>query len=54
MKRTRIVRTISALICAVLAMASSPQTKADPIEDFYRGKTLRMLIGYGPGGGYDL
>ena len=35
---------------AAIAAAS----KADPIEDFYRGKTLRMLIGYGPGGGYDL
>src|SRR5215212_197333 len=28
--------------------------RAEPIEDFYRGKTLRMLIGYGPGGGYDI
>ena len=28
--------------------------RADPIADFYRGKTIRMLIGYGPGGGYDL
>ncbi len=24
------------------------------MADFYRGKTLRMLIGYGPGGGYDI
>jgi tripartite-type tricarboxylate transporter receptor subunit TctC len=28
--------------------------QAEPIEEFYRGKTLRMLIGYGPGGGYDI
>src|ERR1700744_4883257 len=28
--------------------------QADPVADFYRGKTIRMLIGYGPGGGYDL
>jgi tripartite-type tricarboxylate transporter receptor subunit TctC len=27
---------------------------AQPVADFYRGKTLRMLIGYGPGGGYDI
>jgi len=27
--------------------------QAEPIEDFYRGKTLRMLIGYA-GGGYDI
>jgi tripartite-type tricarboxylate transporter receptor subunit TctC len=24
------------------------------VADFYRGKTLRMMIGYGPGGGYDI
>jgi tripartite-type tricarboxylate transporter receptor subunit TctC len=29
-------------------------SRADPIAAFYRGKTLRMLIGYGPGGGYDI
>jgi len=28
--------------------------QAEPIADFYRGKTLRMLVGYGPGGGYDI
>jgi hypothetical protein len=27
--------------------------QAEPIADFYRGKTLRMLVGYGPGG-YDI
>jgi tripartite-type tricarboxylate transporter receptor subunit TctC len=24
------------------------------VVDFYRGRTLRLLIGYGPGGGYDI
>ena len=28
--------------------------RADPVEDFYKGKTLRIVIGYGVGGGYDL
>jgi tripartite-type tricarboxylate transporter receptor subunit TctC len=27
---------------------------ADPVADFYRGKTLTCFIGYGVGGGYDL
>jgi tripartite-type tricarboxylate transporter receptor subunit TctC len=45
--------------CAAIALASatlvwSAPLKADPVADFYRGKTLRMLIGYGPGGGYDI
>src|ERR1700754_919268 len=27
--------------------------KADPVEDFYKGKTITMIVSYGPGGGYD-
>jgi tripartite-type tricarboxylate transporter receptor subunit TctC len=42
---------ISVLLTVLAALAPA---KADPIEDFYRGKTMRMLIGYGPAGGYDL
>src|SRR5262245_15041526 len=45
--------TIAVAVGIVAALLSSVAT-ADPIADFYRGKTLRMLIGYGPGGGYDL
>lgn len=37
-----------------LATAQSTAVSADPIADFYRGKTIRMIIGYGVGGGYDL
>jgi tripartite-type tricarboxylate transporter receptor subunit TctC len=36
----------AALIC--------PQAAADPIEEFYKGKTLRVVVGYGAGGGYDI
>ncbi len=28
--------------------------KADPVADFYRGKTVDMLVGYQAGGGYDI
>jgi len=42
------------LIVLALVVSASPRADADPIADFYRGATLRMLIGYGPGGGYDL
>ena len=38
-----------------LALANSTATAtADPVEDFYKGKTLRMIIAFGVGGGYDL
>jgi tripartite-type tricarboxylate transporter receptor subunit TctC len=43
-----------ALGLAAAILLSALPAQAEPIEDFYRGKTLRMLIGYGPGGGYDI
>jgi tripartite-type tricarboxylate transporter receptor subunit TctC len=43
-----------ALGMAAAVFLSALPAQAEPIEDFYRGKTLRMLIGYGPGGGYDI
>jgi tripartite-type tricarboxylate transporter receptor subunit TctC len=42
-----------ALMASALALAQST-ARADPIADFYRGRTVRMIIGYGVGGGYDL
>jgi tripartite-type tricarboxylate transporter receptor subunit TctC len=47
-------RAVGALLAIAMTCGAAPQAKADAIADFYRGKTLRMLIGYGPGGGYDL
>jgi len=41
------------VLLAALLAANAP-ARADAISDFYQGKTLRMLIGYGPGGGYDI
>src|SRR5438270_10167181 len=46
-------RAIALGLAAAIVLSAMP-TRAEPIEDFYRGKTLRMLIGYGPGGGYDI
>jgi len=43
-----------ALTIAAALLLPAGQAQAQPAADFYRGKTLRMLIGYGPGGGYDL
>jgi tripartite-type tricarboxylate transporter receptor subunit TctC len=38
---------------AALLGAAAPGG-ADPVADFYRGKTVSFVIGVGPGGGYDL
>src|ERR1700716_4315055 len=50
-----LARMIGAAIGLVAAMLGSvAPAHAEAVADFYRGKTLRMLIGYGPGGGYDI
>jgi tripartite-type tricarboxylate transporter receptor subunit TctC len=43
----------AALALGGLLLASAP-AHADPVEDFYRGRRLTMLIGYGGGSLYDL
>jgi hypothetical protein len=47
-------RTAGILIAAALLVGAATELNADPIADFYSGKTIRMFIGYGPGGGYDI
>ena len=46
-------RSSPALACAA-ALALATPANADPIEDFYKGKNLDLVIGYTPGGTYDL
>ncbi len=36
------------------SLALTPHTRADAIADFYKGRTVTLIVGYGPGGGYDL
>jgi tripartite-type tricarboxylate transporter receptor subunit TctC len=52
MNRIRGPRLVGAAAIACIALAGA--AAADPIADFYRGKTVRVVIGYGEGGGYDL
>jgi tripartite-type tricarboxylate transporter receptor subunit TctC len=51
-QNTRILSIACLVAIAILSLGTRAQ--AQSIADFYHGKTLRMLIGYGPGGGYDL
>ena len=39
-------------VVGVAALIASPAA-ADPVEDFYKGKTFTFVSGYPPGGGYD-
>src|SRR6185437_442338 len=44
-----------ALIALVLAPAAPmPARAADPVADFYHGKTLRIIVGFGVGDGFDI
>jgi tripartite-type tricarboxylate transporter receptor subunit TctC len=42
-----------ALLVAALVLASAPAA-AQGVADFYRGRTINFVVGFGPGGGYDL
>lgn len=44
----RIVVTTAALV-----FASAP-AHADPVADFYKGQQIKLIVGYGTGGGYDV
>ncbi|MEA3182084.1 MAG: hypothetical protein QOI59_5607 [Gammaproteobacteria bacterium] len=52
MRKTIVLGAALAIATAMLFPATL--ANAQPAADFYRGKTLRMLVGYGPGGGYDI
>jgi tripartite-type tricarboxylate transporter receptor subunit TctC len=41
------------LLLGLIALSSPCFARADAIEDFYRGKTLNLMIGSGAGGGVD-
>ncbi len=47
-------RTLAALTTALLAATSTTAFAQTDVAEFYRGKTVRLVIGYGAGGGYDV
>jgi tripartite-type tricarboxylate transporter receptor subunit TctC len=50
---TKFGRLVSLLLSIPLAHAAIP-AGADPVEDFYKGRTVTVLIGAPPGGSYDV
>jgi tripartite-type tricarboxylate transporter receptor subunit TctC len=52
MRRTG--RTTAIALAALLAATSAPAAaKAEAVADFYKGKTVSLIAGFPPGGGYD-
>src|SRR3954466_2868335 len=41
------------LACGVGLLASHAARAQSAEEAYYKGKTVKMIVGYGPGGGYD-
>jgi tripartite-type tricarboxylate transporter receptor subunit TctC len=41
-------------VALMLAPMLPSGVRADAVADFYRGRTINLVVGYGPGGGYDL
>ena len=40
-------------VCAAVILALAPGARAQSVAEFYRGKTVSIYVGFGPGGGYD-
>src|SRR5262245_31677996 len=49
--RSRAGRAAAALVAA---LALAMPVHADPVADFYQRRTVTLVVGYGPSGGYDL
>jgi tripartite-type tricarboxylate transporter receptor subunit TctC len=47
------MRAIGSVVAIGIAVALALPAHADPTADFYRGKTVALIIGYSAGGGYD-
>jgi tripartite-type tricarboxylate transporter receptor subunit TctC len=43
-----------AVAATCTAALLAPPARADDVAQFYRGKQLNLVVGYGPGGGYDI
>jgi tripartite-type tricarboxylate transporter receptor subunit TctC len=55
LRRVLASTTLMAGCLAAAALLSGRQpARADSISDFYSGKTVSLVIGYAPGGGYDV
>jgi tripartite-type tricarboxylate transporter receptor subunit TctC len=48
------MRKIGMALATMLAVAHALPAQAQSVADFYRGKTINLYVGFGPGGGYDL
>ena len=55
MLRIEALRKVGIALTVTLALSAlaSPATAQDSEQAFFTGKTVRFVVGFGPGGGYD-
>src|SRR5437764_974596 len=52
-RNTRIGSHIARCAISALILVAAVTARADSVSDFYTGKTLSLVAGFPPGGGYD-
>ena len=53
-RRSAMALVLTGAASTLGATGWSTAAKAENVADFYKGKTITLLVGYGPGGGYDV
>jgi tripartite-type tricarboxylate transporter receptor subunit TctC len=51
---SRAYAVVSSVSLALLLLLALPAARADEVADFYHGKQVDLVVGFGPGGGYDI
>ena len=47
-------RTLVGVAAQAVALLATAQAQADAVSDFYKGRQVNLVVGYGTGGGYDV
>ena len=47
------MKSVCSVRCRIAALGAAP-LDAEPVEDFYKGKQIRIITGAAAGDGYDL
>ncbi len=53
-RKQKLARIVWVLTLALSSGLAPSPGRADDVADFYRGKTVTMIVGYSAGGGYDI
>src|SRR5258708_2069394 len=49
----KVTKLASSLVCLLVPSFAYSARAQQPVEEFYRGKTINLYIGFTPGGSYD-